>query len=141
MAFDQPKAIIGYWPAAGNYSSATAQYRLVRLTTSNTVRLTTLVTHVPVGVLQNTPASGAMAEVMIYGFSKVRFGTAHKLISNMSKITASTLGLGFAGHSTNLTRYTLGRCVGGSLTSNTTGIRTILLTHEGGGSALGLTAA
>lgn len=135
MAFENPVQIVGYWTAAGNYSSAVAQYRLVRLTTSNTVKLTTLASHVPVGILMNLPTSGSMAEVMTFGIGKLRFGGTHTAVTMGSKVTCSTL-VGFGDASTLVSLYTIGRVIDNSaLAANTSGIRTVMLTHEGAGSS------
>lgn len=135
MAFQNPMQIVGYWPAAANYSSATFQYRLVRLTTSNTIKCTTLLTHPVLGVLLNSPTSGSMAEVCTLGISKVRFGSVHTAVTMGSKVGPSTL-VGFGDASTAVDVYVFGRMIDNSaLGANTTGIRTIMITHEGGGSS------
>lgn len=58
--------------AGGDLSAAANQYKFVKLSANNTVVVCTGVTDKPVGVLQNTPASGGAAEVMLFGVSKVQ---------------------------------------------------------------------
>lgn len=61
--------------AAADYSS-TGQYRFVYLSAANTVTLCSEGTQ-PIGILQNAPASGEDAEVMLYGVSRLSiYGTA-----------------------------------------------------------------
>ena len=59
-------------PAAA--SLASNQFYAVTLESDGTVARHNSVTDVPFGVLQNTPASGKAAEVMVIGRTKVEFG-------------------------------------------------------------------
>lgn len=120
--------------AGADYSSATAQYRLVRLTTEHTIKYTTVVTQVPYGVLMNRPSSGESAAVAVGGVVPIRITTtAHSAIAVGSKIGISTAAAGSGGLSTALTRYVIGRSKS-VLAANTTGIITVHLTFEGSGS-------
>jgi len=47
------------------------QYKYVKLSTTDTVILCAAATDVPIGILQNAPASGAEATIMVTGISKV----------------------------------------------------------------------
>ena len=47
------------------------QYKYVKLSTTDTVILCAAATDVPIGILQNAPASGAEATIMVTGMSKV----------------------------------------------------------------------
>jgi hypothetical protein len=51
------------------------QYRIVRLSSGKVYRPDNSTDH-PLGVLQNAPASGEAAAVMLIGVSKIRFGEA-----------------------------------------------------------------
>ena len=63
--------------AGADLSAATNKFKFVKLdSTVNQVVLCAAVTDVPIGVLQNTPASGGMATVMMIGRSKVRADAA-----------------------------------------------------------------
>lgn len=48
-----------------------AQYKFVEMGSDGTVTVCNAVTDVPYGVLQNNPVSGAMAEIVIIGLTKV----------------------------------------------------------------------
>lgn len=48
-----------------------AQYKFVKLNADNQVILCAAATDIPVGVLQNTPASGDAAEICVIGETKV----------------------------------------------------------------------
>ena len=49
----------------------TSQFKIVKLNSSGEVVVCTAIADKPIGILQNNPASGGMAEVMIAGISKV----------------------------------------------------------------------
>lgn len=49
--------------AAADYSAATAQYTIMRASSATQVTQTTAATQIPLGILQNRPASGQAAEV------------------------------------------------------------------------------
>ena len=55
--------------AAGDLSSS--QYKLVKLDGDGKVVIVAATSDVPVGVLQNAPASGGTASVLVCGVSKV----------------------------------------------------------------------
>jgi len=55
--------------AAGDLSSS--QYKLVKLDANGKVVIVAATTDIPVGVLQNAPASGGTASVLVCGVSKV----------------------------------------------------------------------
>jgi hypothetical protein len=73
MAFEVP-VLIHSFTAASDMSAVTAQYTLVRQAPNGHVHPCTAVTDIPIGVLQNTPERGKLAEVMLLGISKVRVG-------------------------------------------------------------------
>lgn len=68
MAYEKP-GMIHNFKAGGDLS--TKQFYFVKLNSSGEVVICAGATDVPIGVLQNAPASGETAEVMIYGISKV----------------------------------------------------------------------
>jgi len=57
-------------------SLATKQYYGVKVTADNQVNIVTADGEPAIGILQNAPASGEAAEVMMMGISKVYVGTA-----------------------------------------------------------------
>ena len=72
MAYENPGMCVSL--SAGEDLSA-AQFHFVKLSADNTVILCAAVTDVPAGVLQNKPsAAGQVAEVMLWGVSKLRVG-------------------------------------------------------------------
>lgn len=58
--------------AGADYSASANQYKFVKLSANNTIVLCAGTTDKPIGVLQNTPASGGAADVMLMGISKVQ---------------------------------------------------------------------
>jgi len=139
MAWDHPLLVIGTHTAAGNYSSATNQFKLVKFTAANTVTLTTGVGSPVGGVLYNRPTSGAMAQVCVVGVAKVHFTTAAGAIAAGDRIGPSTVA-GYADQSTAVARRCLGIALS-SLASGAGGILPVLLTHFGAGSTLGANGA
>lgn len=69
MAYEIPGLSISL-VAGGDLSSS--QYKFVKLNSSGQVVDVAAATDIPVGILQNKPASGATAEVMVYGVSKLQ---------------------------------------------------------------------
>ncbi len=55
---------------------AAKQYYFVKMSADNTVIACTAITDVPVGVVQNKPASGEQARVRIHGVTRVACGAA-----------------------------------------------------------------
>ena len=75
MAYDNTAGAVTVSASAGSDLSA-SQYRLVKLTADNTVDLCDGITDVPFGVLQNKPASGRAASIMLAGISKLEAGAS-----------------------------------------------------------------
>ena len=69
MAFEQPLFQISR--VCGTVSLATKQYHFVKLHTDGTVLICAAATDRPIGVLQNAPAVGEEATIMVIGISKV----------------------------------------------------------------------
>jgi len=69
MAYEAAQVKVGQWTASADLSSK--QYHFVKISGNNTVTVCAAITDVPVGVLQNAPASGGAAEVCIFGVTKV----------------------------------------------------------------------
>jgi hypothetical protein len=69
MAYEASQICFGNLTAAADLSAK--QYHFVKLASATTVNVCDAVTDVPVGVLQNTPASGGAAEICIFGISKI----------------------------------------------------------------------
>ena len=69
MAYDDPGIDVGTFTASADLSAK--QYYIVKMSGDNTVTVCAAVTDVPIGVLQNAPASGGQAVVRVFGMSKV----------------------------------------------------------------------
>lgn len=69
MAYESPQINIGTLTAAADLSGK--QYYFVKLASATTVNVCAAVTDVPIGVLQNKPESGEVAEICVFGLSKV----------------------------------------------------------------------
>lgn len=109
MAFEKPLLTNGF-TAASAMDSASMQFCLVKLNADGTVNLCTAATDIPIGVLQNMPSRGQLAEVGMLGISKVRVGAADlsggELLSvdSTSRAAANAAGTG-------TTAYVIGRCI------------------------------
>lgn len=132
MAYESPVHLIGEFTALTNLSSATSQFTFVKTTNgTNISKVGTKGAHA-VGVLQDTPSSGAAGQVMTLGITKLRFGGTHKGVVPGSAIIASSVGLGQV--STGVGQYVMGRALA-TLTTNSSGVIAVQLTFEGAGSS------
>lgn len=73
MAYEGPQVKIPGLTASANLASS--QYLFVKMSGEKTVTVCSAATDKPIGVLQNAPASGAEAEVVGFGVTKI-IGTA-----------------------------------------------------------------
>lgn len=134
MAFEFPLLVFGDRSAIANYSSASSQYCVVKSTGATSFSKQVTKGGVVLGVLQDTPSSGAFGAVMYMGVTRVRINTtAHPAISVMDKLRASTKA-GAEGSTANVNYYVWGRALE-TLSSNSTGIIAALITHQGAGSS------
>lgn len=69
MAFEAAQIKVGQFTASADLSAK--QYHFVKMSGNGTVTVCAAITDVPIGVLQNNPASGAAAEVCLFGITKV----------------------------------------------------------------------
>jgi len=100
MAYEFSNSAVKVSRVAGEDLSD-AQYTFVKLDNGDgTVKAVDGATDRPIGVLQNTPASGQIAEITIVGGTKVEAGgsasVGQPLFSNASAV-AVTLGVGTTG--------------------------------------------
>jgi hypothetical protein len=71
MSFSGPEPVRWTFPAAGDIS--TAQFKFMTINSSGQVTTCTLVTDIPIGVLQNKPsAANRPAEIVVAGITKVQ---------------------------------------------------------------------
>jgi len=70
MASESPAPFIKSFTAGADLSSG-VQFRYVKLNSSGNVVVCAAATDIPIGILQNNPASGRAAVVMIQGVSKL----------------------------------------------------------------------
>jgi hypothetical protein len=109
------EGILQSLPGVSASASLTAkQFHAVKMTGDKTVTFCAAITDLCIGVLQDAPASGEPANVVVFGLSKMVAGgtiTAGQLVGtdNAGKAVAIVAG-------TDTTQYILGRCVigGGS---------------------------
>lgn len=73
MAIENPVLVKGY---KAHEDLSNHQFHFVVLQDNESVRLMDAATDVPIGVLQNAPAIGETAEVMIMGVSKLKMNGA-----------------------------------------------------------------
>ena len=69
MAYEGAQIKVGQFTASADLSAK--QYHFVKMSGDDTVTVCAAITDVPVGVLQNAPASGGAAEVALFGVTKV----------------------------------------------------------------------
>jgi len=74
MATQQPAFSIGTLTAAADLSAK--QFHAVKITAAQQVNLSTVAGEPVIGILQNKPASGAAADIMVIGVTKVKAGAA-----------------------------------------------------------------
>jgi len=83
-----------------------AQYKFVKLNSSGQAVVCSSATDIPIGVLQNDPASGAEAEVLVIGGTKIIAGAA---IAEGAQVGTSTAGKAVAlTAGTDTTKYVAG---------------------------------
>jgi hypothetical protein len=68
MAYEQPGIVMSF---TADEDLSSFQYRFVVLSGNDSVRLANAAADYPVGILQNAPESGELAEVAITGVSKL----------------------------------------------------------------------
>jgi hypothetical protein len=69
MAYEAAQIKLGQLTASADLSAK--QFHFVKLASATTVAVCDGVTDKPIGILQNTPASGQAAEICIFGITKV----------------------------------------------------------------------
>jgi hypothetical protein len=97
--------------AASDMSSSSAQYRFVTLAANGRAHLCAATTNVVLGVLQNQPALGEVAEVMLIGVSKVRVGAADIASGALVGTGADGRALTLAVGTTGTAQYVAGRVI------------------------------
>lgn len=110
MAYEIP-GMSASFVAGGDLSAK--QYYFVKLNSSGQVVIIAANTDKPIGILQNAPASGGVAEVMLYGISKVS-ADADLTVGNQIGASADGQAAAYA-PGTDTTKYIVGEV----LTDNT----------------------
>jgi len=109
MAFEDDVMDVSFIAGEALTSS---QYHFVYLTADNTVKTCShATTQKPIGILQNAPASGAVARVRIMGVSRVIIGTATFAFGDYVGSDASGHGIA---EDTNLYNYNAVAIMGGA---------------------------
>lgn len=105
MAYEISNYSVKVTLVAGADLSA-AQYKFVKLNSSGQAVVCSSATDIPIGVLQNDPASGAEAEVLVIGGTKIIAGAA---IAEGAQVGTSTAGKAVAlTAGTDTTKYVAG---------------------------------
>lgn len=105
MAYEISNYSVKVTLVAGADLSA-AQYKFVKLNSSGQAVVCSSATDIPIGVLQNDPASGAEAEVLVIGGTKIIAGAA---IGEGAQVGTSTAGKAVAlTAGTDTTKYVAG---------------------------------
>lgn len=124
MAYEAAQIKVGQFTASADLSAK--QYHFVKMSGNDTVTVCAAITDVPVGVLQNNPASGGVAEVALLGVTKVvADGTlaAGNLIGTSADGQADAIAAG-----TDTTVYLMGVAVSAASAGETT---TMILNPSG----------
>jgi len=124
MAYEAAQIKVGQFTASADLSAK--QYHFVKMSGNDTVTVCAAITDVPVGVLQNNPASGGAAEVALLGVTKVvADGTlaAGNLIGTSADGQADAIAAG-----TDTTVYLMGVAVSAASAGQTT---TMILNPSG----------
>ena len=104
MAYEAAQIKVGQFTASADLSAK--QYHFVKMSGNNTVTVCAAITDLPIGILQNAPSSGGVAEVALFGISKVKAdGTlaAGNVIGTSADGQADAIAAG-----TDTTVYTMG---------------------------------
>ncbi len=105
MAYEISNYSVKVTLVAGGDLSA-LQYTFVKLNSSGNVVAAAAATDIPIGVLQNAPASGAEAEVLVVGGTKIVAGAA---IGEGALVGTSSVGRAVAlVAGTDTTKYVVG---------------------------------
>lgn len=141
MAYEFPtgQVNLGVLTASSDYNDAADQYCVVKSTNGTAFRKTNTLGEQALGILTDRPSSGTPGNICIFGVTKARVTSASHAAWNVgTKMTGSTTG-GLVS-STTITRYVLGRLLE-RVSSNSTGLYTFFVNHEGAGSSGALTGA
>tara|TARA_B100000131_G_scaffold321364_1_gene371894 strand:- start:1672 stop:2061 length:390 start_codon:yes stop_codon:yes gene_type:complete len=114
-AYEMSQLTFGTLTAAADLSSK--QYHIVKLASATTVNVCSAITDVPIGILQNDPESGEVAEICFMGISKiVADGTiaAGNLIATSADGQADAVAAG-----TDTTVYPVGQAIGAASAGET----------------------
>ena len=109
MAFEIPVQILSF-TAASAMSASTEQFCLVKLSSTGTAHLCTAITDKPIGVLQNSPARGELAEVMVLGVTKLRANVDLAVDDLVGAATTGRAAVYVAG-TTGTSSYIVGRVI------------------------------
>jgi hypothetical protein len=110
VAFEKPIQIQSF-TCASDMSAASQQFIFVKLGATG-VHPCTAATDVPVGVLQNLPERGQLAEVCMIGVSKVRAGGTDLALAAQIGIDSTSRAVVLAVGTTSTGSYILGRVLG-----------------------------
>jgi len=108
MAYEGPQVKIPGLTASA--SLTTSQYLFVKMSGEKTVTVCAAATDLPIGVLQNAPASGAEAEVCVSGVTKI-IGTADL---NYNDIIGTSSGGHAVAKTAGSADYIVGRVINGN---------------------------
>lgn len=134
MAYELSQFRFGSLTASSDYNDFPDQYTCVTSTGGTGFKKQFTAGAPVLGILQDLPSSGTPGLLCVVGVTKARvLNTTHAAIAVMDKLRCSTLG-GVMPSSALVTNYVIGRSLE-ALAANTTGIITIILRPEGGGSS------
>lgn len=101
----------GAFSATAGADLSAAQFTFVKLSADNTVIPCAAITDKPIGIVQNNPTSNGVAEVLVYGLSKL---VASAAITAGASVGTTATGQGVTVvEGTDTTKYVMGQCVVG----------------------------
>lgn len=134
MAYELNQFTFGSLTASSDYNDFPDQFTCVTSTGGSGFKKQTSVGGKVLGILQDLPSSGTPGLICVLGVTKARvLNTTHAAIEVMDKLRCSSNG-GVMPSSASVTNYVIGRALE-RLSSNSTGVITILFRPEGAGSS------
>lgn len=122
MAFEKLLQVQSF-TCASDMSAASQQYIFVKLGSTG-VHPCTAATDVPVGVLQNSPERGQLAEVCMIGVSKLRAGATDLSLAELVGVDTASRAVALSVGTTATSAYILGRVINVDAADNDGGLVT-----------------
>lgn len=110
MAFEIPIQTLSF-TAASDMSAASCQFAFVEQASNGDVHLCNAASDIPLGVLQNRPQRGEVANVMVTGVSKVRVGATDITAPALIGTDATSRAVVYVAGGTGTASFIVGRVI------------------------------